>query len=130
MSARLGAVLVLSLLIVGCQGARPSMVTTLKALNDSGVTGKVTLTAIDDDHTRVDIEVTPAGHHDMPAHIHPGTCTELVPQPRYPLQSVQSGRSSTVIAAPLGDLTAGGLAVNLHHSNENLAHSTACIELG
>jgi hypothetical protein len=129
MSARLGALLALSLLTVACQGASPSTVSTLAALNDSGVTGKVTLTAIDDDHTRVDIEVTAGGHHDMPAHIHPGTCAELVPQPRYPLQSVQSGRSSTVIAAPLADLTGGDLAVNLHHSNENLAHSTACIEL-
>lgn len=129
MSVRLIALLLIALLAIACQGARPSTVATLTALNDSGVTGKVTLTAVDDTHTRVDIEVTPGGHHDMPAHIHPGTCAELVSQPRFPLQSVQAGRSTTVIAAPLGDLTQGGLAVNLHHSNENMAHSTACIEL-
>jgi hypothetical protein len=73
--------------------------------------------------------VSPAAHNDMPAHIHPGTCATLMPQPKYPLQSVQSGRSTTVIPASMADLTQGDLAVNLHESNEDMMTYAACGQL-
>jgi hypothetical protein len=102
---------------------------TLQELNGSGVTGSVTLTPVGESRTLVVVEVEPAGHPDMPAHIHPGTCDELVPQPRYPLASVVSGRSSTEVAASLDELLAGDVALNLHASNEEMQLYTACVNL-
>lgn len=102
---------------------------TLQELNGSGVTGSVTLTPVGEARTLVVVEVDPAGHPDMPAHIHPGTCDELVPQPRYPLASVVEGRSSTEVAASLDELLAGDVALNLHASNEEMQLYTACVNL-
>ncbi len=102
---------------------------TLGTLNDSGVTGSVTLTAVGEERTLVVVEVDPAGHPDMPAHIHPGTCAELVPQPRYPLANVVEGSSTTEVSASLDELLAGDVALNLHMSNQEMQLYTACIEL-
>ena len=114
----------------GCQSApRPSTVVQLKTLNDSGVTGTVTLTDLGDGRTKVDVAVQPAGNLDMPAHIHPGTCDALIPQPTHPLQNVVSGASTTTVRATVAELTGGGLAVNLHRSNDDLGTYTACAEL-
>jgi hypothetical protein len=102
---------------------------SLETLNGSGVTGSVTLTAIEEARTMVVVEVDPAGHPDMPAHIHPGTCAELVPQPRYPLANVVDGRSTTEVNASLDELLAGDVALNLHASNQEMQLYTACVEL-
>lgn len=116
--------------LAACGTPEPSPIRlTLRTLSDSGVTGSVTLTAIGDERTRVNVEVDPAGHPDMPAHIHPGTCDELVPQPRYPLANVVDGRSETEVPAPLEELLAGDVALNLHASNAELEVYTACVEL-
>lgn len=116
--------------LAACAPATNSEVLQLRTLNDSGVTGSVTLSAADDGRTLVEIQVDPAGHGSMPAHIHPGTCAELVPQPRYPLENVIDGVSVTEIPAPLDELLQGGVALNLHRSNEEMSVYTACIELG
>lgn len=114
----------------GCQAAsRPSMVVQLGTLNGSGVTGTVTLVDAGDGRTQVQVRVEPAGNLDMPAHIHPGSCDNLIPQPKYPLENVVNGTSTTVVRAALVDLTQGGLAVNLHKSNQDLKTYTACAEL-
>jgi hypothetical protein len=102
---------------------------TLDTLNDSGVTGTVTLTDVGQGMTEVAVRVEPAGNPDMPAHIHPGTCVDLVPQPRYPLRNVISGASTTVVPASLADLVGGDLAVNLHKSNDDMRTYTACANL-
>ena len=116
--------------LAGCQSApRPASVVPLKTLNDSGVTGAVTLTDLGDGRTQVVVAVQPAGNLDMPAHIHPGTCDNLVPQPTHPLQNVVNGASTTTVRATLAELTEGGLAVNLHRSNDDLGTYTACAEL-
>lgn len=101
----------------------------LETLNDSGVTGSAVLTDLGDGTTRVEVDVDPAGHPDMPAHIHPGTCTNLVPQPRYPLQNVIDGQSETVVEASLEELFAGELALNLHFSSDDFGTYTACADL-
>lgn len=101
----------------------------IRPLNDSGVNGRVTLTALDDATTRVVIEVDPAGHPSMPAHVHPGSCTELVPQPTYALENVLDGHSTTEVSAPLDELLAGGQALNVHRSNEEMDVYTACVDL-
>ena len=127
----LRAALLAFALLAGCASTPPeSEQLQLRTLNDSGVTGSVTLTDIGDQRTLVEIEVDPAGHPSMPAHIHPGTCDELVPQPKYPLQNVVDGASVTEVPAPLEELLRGGVALNVHHSNEEMGTYTACIELG
>ena len=127
----MAAVIALTVGLVGCSTTESAETRTipLTTLNDSGVTGSVVLTAVDPRRTRVEIRVDPAGHLDMPSHIHPGTCTALVPQPKYPLQNVKDGHSTTVILAAFGDLFHSDLAVNIHKSNEDLKTYTACAEL-
>ncbi len=122
----------LVLVVLGACAAAPSgtaVTLQLRELNESGVSGTVTLSAIDDGHTLVDIEVEAAGHPHMPAHIHPGTCVELVPQPHYALESVVDGRSSTAVAAPLEELLSGEQALNIHMSNEEMDVYSACGDL-
>ena len=101
----------------------------LQPLNGSGVQGRVTLTSIDDASTRVEIDVDASGNSSMPAHIHPGSCAELVPQPKYALENVLDGKSTTQVSASLDELLAGGQALNLHRSNEEMNVYTACVDL-
>lgn len=101
----------------------------LETLNDSGVIGTAVLTDLGDGTTRVVVEVDPAGHLNMPAHIHPGTCADLVPQPLYPLESVTDGDSETVVPRSLSELLAGDLALNLHVSFEEMGTYAACVDL-
>ena len=120
----------LALALAACTGQQAASRTVeLATLNDSGVTGSAVLTDLDDGTTRVEVDVDPAGHPDMPAHIHPGTCANLVPQPRYPLQNIIGGQSETVIEATLDELFAGELALNLHFSTDDYATYTACADL-
>ena len=115
--------------LAGCgSGATPTRTITLQTLNDSGVTGTVSFSAVGD-KTGVKIEVDPAGNLDMPAHIHPGTCADLTPQPKFPLENVKDGLSSTVVPAPIDELFAGSLAVNIHKSNDDLRTYTACVDI-
>ena len=102
---------------------------TLRTLNASGVTGTVTLTAIDGNQTRVVVDVDPAGHPDMPAHIHPGTCDSLTPQPEFPLQNIVDGKSTTTLTVPLDDIFSSSVALNVHASNEDMQTYTACVDL-
>ena len=73
--------------------------------------------------------VDPGGNPDMPAHIHPGTCDDLTPQPKYPLENVRNGTSTTVVPASIAELFAGDLAVNIHKSNDDLKTYTACVDI-
>ena len=106
----------------------PPRTITLTTLNDSGVTGTVSFTDLRG-RTGVDVTVEPAGNLDMPAHIHPGTCDNLTPQPKYPLENVRNGVSKTVVPASIDELFAGGLAVNVHKSNDDLKTYTACVDI-
>lgn len=117
------------LFAVACQAAGQTRSVTLETLNDSGVIGTVSLVDVGGGMTRVDIRVQTGGNSDMPSHVHPGSCADLVSQPKYPLQNVVNGSSSTVVPATLDELMAGDLAVNLHRSNEDLATYTACADL-
>lgn len=121
---------VLVLAMAACAAANAeSRTLTLRTLNDSGVTGSVTLVPAGDRTTVVRVEVDPAGHPNMPAHIHPGTCDALVPQPRFPLQSVIDGTSTTEVPASMDELINGAVSINLHKSNDELEVYTACVEL-
>lgn len=118
-----------ALLLMSCTAAPQGYTLQLQTLNDSGVTGTATLTDLGDGTTRVVVDVDPAGHLAMPAHIHPGTCQELVPQPLYPLEVVESGHSETVVPASLQELLAGDQALNLHASADDMRTYTACVDL-
>lgn len=133
--SRLGAVPLASAVVLavvalaGCGNANAQTRTVeLVAQNDSGVTGTVSFTPVGR-KTSVKIEVEPNGNLDMPAHVHPGNCDEMTPQPKFPLGSVENGTSTTVVPATIDELFDGTLALNLHKSNEDLKVSTACVDL-
>jgi len=117
------------LVLAACGSPGRSHEIELETLNASGVAGSVTLTEVAADRTRVEVRVEPRDNPDMPAHIHPGSCTSLVPQPKYPLENVVDGNSTTVVPASLDELVAGDLAINLHRSNADLETYTACADL-
>jgi hypothetical protein len=128
MRALSGAIVLLAVVAAGCAATGPRVVIELDTLNNSGVTGTATLISMGD-RTQVEVQVDPAGHPDMPSHIHPGTCENLVPQPKYPLVNVVNGHSSTVVPATLAELLGGDLSINLHNSNDDMRTYTACAEL-
>ena len=129
MRGSLAAVALAAAILAGCgASASPSRTITLQTLNDSGVTGTVAFSDAGD-KTTVEIKVSPGGNLDMPAHIHPGTCAELIPQPKFPLENVRDGASRTVVPASIAELFAGNLAVNIHKSNDDLKSYTACVDI-
>ena len=125
----LALVAIAALVLTGCQSGGPAARTiNLSALNNSGVSGTVTFSPVGD-RTGVEVTVEPAGNADMPAHIHPGTCANLTPQPKYPLGNVRNGKSTTIVPASIDQLFAGNLAVNVHKSNDDLKTYTACVDI-
>ena len=129
-SAQLAGLFATALLASACTGQPADERTVeLETLNDSGVTGTAVLTDLGNGSTRVVVDVDPAGHPNMPAHIHPGTCANLVPQPIYPLENAVDGQSETEILVTLDELFAGDLALNLHFSEDDFGTYTACAEL-
>jgi ribosomal protein L21E len=128
MLVRVVLVTLLALYASGC-AAPASQTVELTPQNDSGVAGTAILTDLGAGRTRVEITVEPAGNPDMPAHVHAGTCGDLIPQPRYALVNVVDGRSTTEIAASLDELLGSEVAINLHQSNDAMEVSTACAEL-
>lgn len=117
---------VATVLIGASQPAGPSQSIALAPVKSSGVSGTVTLTDLGGGRTRIEVQVDPAGNLDMPSHVHPGICGEIIPQPRFPLENVKSGHASTVIPVSLAELMVGTMAVTLHQSNDNLKTTVAC----
>jgi len=125
----LGGLLVALLLLAACSPQESSRTFQLEELNNSGVTGTAVLTDLGDGSTRMVVDVEPAGHPDMPAHVHHGTCAELVPQPLHWLNNVIDGKSETVLPISMADLLAGDLALNLHVSAADMGTYSACVDL-
>lgn len=128
LAVKLSAVLLIVIALAAC-GSEEARTFQLETLSNSGVTGTAALTDLGDGSTRVVIDVEPAGHLNMPAHIHAGTCVELVPQPLYPLETVVDGASETVVPRSLSELLAGDLALNLHVSFDEMGTYAACVDL-
>lgn len=126
--AGLAAVL---LVLAACSPAASNQSRTfqLVELNDSGVSGTAVLTDMGNGSTRVVVDVDPAGHPEMPAHVHHGTCTDLVPQPLHFLDMVVDGKSDTVLPLSLEELLAGDMAINVHSSLVDMDTYTACVDL-
>jgi hypothetical protein len=107
-------------------GSEDEVTVELAEQNDSSESGTAVLTAMGD-RTRVVLELQNPTSASQPAHIHEGECgPTLNPQPLHGLTNVMQGRSETVVDAPLSELTAGGLAINIHNSNEDFDTFVAC----
>ena len=119
------------IVVAACSGtaAGAPRVLELQTLNNSGVTGTVRLTSAGEGRTLVEVAAVPNGHPDMPSHVHPGTCENLVPQPVFPLENVLNGVSRTEIPISMAELEAETVAVNLHHSNGQMEVSVACVDV-
>lgn len=97
-------------------------------LNDSGVTGTATLFDAGD-RTIVELNLEDTGEN-HPAHIHPGTCDELNPEPAFPLENVRAdGRSRTVVDSSLQALIDGEFAIDLHLSPNELGTLLVCADI-
>jgi len=94
--------------------------------NKSGERGTARLTP-DGDKTKVVINLkgAPKGVA-QPAHVHEGSCAKLDPKPKYPLQNVVDGKSTSEVPAKLDELTGGKLAINVHKSGDDLKTYVAC----
>lgn len=100
---------------------------TLGEQNGSKETGTAQLTSEGADKTRVVLTLKggPAKVA-QPAHIHDGSCAKLDPKPKYPLSSVENGKSTTVVPVSLESLTGGNLAINVHKSSDDIQTYVAC----
>ena len=103
---------------------------TLEERNDSGVTGTVEFEATEVG-TRIVVRADGAlGEH--PTHIHSGTCADLDPNPKYPLNNVElrttelTGLSETVIDAPLDEFLEEDHLVLIHKSASEIGNYLAC----
>jgi hypothetical protein len=105
--------------------ARP-ITLQLATQNNSGVAGTATLTDIGGGRTRVEVRVSPGGNPNMPAHIHEGTCATLNPAPKFPLNNVMNGTSTSEVNATIAQILAAQHSVNLHKSPQEASIYTAC----
>jgi LPXTG-motif cell wall-anchored protein len=107
--------------------AQQAVTVSLSAQNNSGISGTATLTPMGE-QTQVVLQLQNApGPH--PAHIHDGTCANLNPAPKYPLQTVMNGRSETTVNVGLQQLLAGQAAINVHRSPQEASVYVACGDL-
>lgn len=97
----------------------------LQEQNDSGQSGQATLTP-EGEQTRVVLDLENPPSVPQPVHIHEGTCDELDPTPRYPLENLSDGTSETVVDVPLSDLQGADFAINAHASEEDAGTYVAC----
>ncbi|MGH2720204.1 MAG: CHRD domain-containing protein [Actinomycetota bacterium] len=100
----------------------------MKALNNSGQTGTATLTAVDATKTKVLVSLSGAATGSQPAHIHSGTCSKLGAI-KYPLSTLEQGKSESTIAASLQDLRSGQFAINVHRSSGEMGVYASCGEI-
>jgi len=100
----------------------------LGAQNASGETGTATLTP-KGDKTEVVVKLTGAPSAAQPAHIHDGSCANIDPKPRVPLQNLVNGTSTTNLDMKLSDIMSKGGAINVHKSAADLKTYVACGDL-
>ncbi len=113
------------MLAAASAAAQNSITVQLNAQNNSGESGTATLTAMGN-QTKVTLNLQNAPSNPQPAHIHPGTCANLNPQPKYPLTNVQNGTSETTVNASLDSLMTGGFAINVHKSAAEIQTYVSC----
>lgn len=97
----------------------------MQALNNSGESGTATLTP-QGSKTMVEVRLSNPPTTQQPAHIHPGTCANLNPTPKYTLSQVTAGTSSTTVDVSLDDLLAMPFAINVHKSAAEVQTYFSC----
>ena len=109
------------------KAAAKGVTVRLQEQNKSGESGTARLTPAGDDKTKVEISMkgAPKGVS-QPAHFHEGTCAKLDPKPKFGLQNVVDGKSTSEVPASLATLTAGNLAINVHKSAAEAKVYVAC----
>ena len=101
---------------------------TMKAQNNSGQDGTVTIEAVGN-QTRVTVNIKAgAAGVSQPAHIHEGTCAPLGGV-TFPLTSVVDGKSTTMLDTPLATIQSQQRAVNVHKSAAEAAVFVSCGEI-
>ena len=113
----------------GKKGSAKSVNVRMHAQNKSGESGSAKLTPEGADKTRVEISLkgAPSGTP-QPAHIHEGSCAKLDPKPKYGLENVVDGKSTTVV--PQGIDAVRGMAINVHKSADDLKTYVSCGDIG
>jgi LPXTG-motif cell wall-anchored protein len=126
----IGFGLVLGLLAVTTGAAAQEQSTTLQMVqqNNSGISGTATFTPAGGG-LRVEVKVTGAGAGPEPAHIHPGSCSQLDPTPQFTLTSVANGSSTTDIQTTMAALTSSPHAVHMHKSVDEVSVYVACADI-
>ncbi|HJZ98173.1 MAG TPA: hypothetical protein VKE70_16800 [Candidatus Solibacter sp.] len=104
------------------KGAK-SVSVKMHAQNKSGESGSAKLTPQGADKTRVEISLKGA-KGTQPAHIHEGSCAKLDPKPKYGLENVVNGKSTTEV--PAGIDAVRGMAINVHKSADDLNTYVSC----
>ena len=102
---------------------------SLASQNGSGITGTAIVTELPGGKLRVEIRANGAGPGPQPAHIHPGTCANLDPAPKFTLSSLTNGTSTTEVDGSIRDLTASSYAIHLHKAPDELPVYVACADL-
>lgn len=113
----------------GKKASAKSVNVRMHAQNKSGESGSAKLTPQGADKTRVEISLKggPKGTP-QPAHIHEGTCAKLDPKPKYGLENVVDGKSTTVV--PQGIDAVRGMAINVHKSADDIKTYVSCGDIG
>lgn len=101
----------------------------LREQNGSGISGEAMFSPTSAGRVEVELELDGAGAGPQPAHVHPGSCADLDPTPKWPLENVVDGRSKTTIDVSARDLLGGEYAVNVHESPENADVYVACADV-
>lgn len=121
----LAVITLIALLVPAVAAAQSDSVTIdLTELNNSGISGTATLTAMDGQTQVVvnlqgdDLSVA------RPNHIHTGTCDNLGGV-EYPLTDVMD-QATTVVDVDLNTLLEGDFAVNVHKSADEIGTFIAC----
>ena len=98
----------------------------LSQQNKSKESGTAKLTPAGD-KTKVELSIkgAPKGVS-QPAHIHEGSCAKLDPKPKYGLENVVDGKSTTEVPVGLAELRKGGMAINVHKSKEDIKTYVSC----
>src|SRR5512139_797995 len=98
----------------------------LEAQNNSGQTGTATLLP-QGDKTKVVILLSnaPAGIA-QPAHIHLGQCDNLDQAPKWKLEPVKDGQSTTVVPVSLDTILKDKAAINIHKSAAEVQVYVSC----
>jgi hypothetical protein len=117
--------------LAGAAGPPQSVTFPMKAENGSILNGSATIAQDKSDPSSVTISIV---YKDVmfipenvyPAHIHKGTCDKLDPKPAYPLTSMNSGKSTTLLkGVSLNELLKHSFAINVH-SPTDIAKYVSC----